>query len=219
MELSIVLPCLNEQNTIAQTICDAQRGCLKGKYKYEIIVADNGSTDYSVAIARLYKARIIHVKKRGYGVALRAGIKAAKYNNVIMADADTTYELENLGKFVKYLDKYDLVIGDRFCDPNIQMSFSHYIGNKILSFLARKLYNSPVRDFHCGIRAFKKDKIMSLNLHTSGMEFASEMICIAEKKGLKIKEVPTILKKNIRPAKLNTIKDGLRHLRFLVSYC
>lgn len=221
MNLTVLLPCLNEEKTIADCITQAKKACEKSKLidDYEILVADNCSTDYSADIAKINGARVIYVFRKGYGITLRCGIKAAKYPNILMADADMTYEIENLDKFIKHLDKHDIVIGDRFTDPNISMSFSHFVGNKFLSALARRLYNSKVRDFHCGIRAFKREKILSCKLHKSGMDFASEMMCIAEKKGLKIKQVPTVLRKNIRPAKLRVIRDGLLHLKFLISYC
>jgi len=218
------MPCLNEEKTIAACIEQALKFRSTVNFPVEILIADNGSDDKSVKIAEKLGAKVIHVKEKGYGNALRAGIEKAAYNYILMGDADESYDFYHIQQFIDQLDKgYDLIMGNRFSggiDPGA-MSFSHrYIGNPILSWLGRVFYKTDIRDFHCGERAFRKDSILGLGLCTAGMEFASEMVVKAVLFGLKIIEVPCKLHKDgrNRPPHLRSIPDGLRHLRFLLIY-
>ena len=222
LELTILMPCLNEEKTIGICIDKAQTFLKENHIKGEVLIADNGSQDQSIKIAREKKARVIHVKEKGYGSALIEGNKRAYGKYIIMGDCDDSYDFSNLQHFVTMLRKgYDLVIGNRF-QGGIEkgaMPFLHrYIGNPILSFLGRLFYHSKIKDFHCGLRGYNKEKILSLNLSCSGMEYASEMIVKAELKKLKIAQVPTTLKKDGRDRKphLRTFSDGFRHLKFLI---
>ncbi len=224
VELSVVLPCLNEAETLAICIRKA-RASLDGLGVVgEVIVADNGSTDGSQDIARAEGARVVDVPRRGYGAALMAGIEAARGEYVLMADADDSYALEDLGGFLRELrGGAELVMGNRF-QGGIQpgaMPFLHkHLGNPVLSMLGRLFFHIPVGDFHCGIRAFRRDKMLELGLTTPGMEFASEMVVRASLADLRIREVPTILRPDgrSRPPHLRTWRDGWRHLRFLLAY-
>ena len=223
-KVSIVMPCLNEAETLATCIGKAQNFLSRNHIAGEIIVADNGSTDGSVKLAQEMGARVVHVNQKGYGNALRGGFEAAQSQYVIMGDADDSYDFSDLKAFIDALeDGYDLVMGNRFKGGIMTgaMPFLHrYIGNPVLSWIARLFFKSHIGDFHCGLRGFRKDAILSLNLQTTGMEFASEMIVKATMKGLKIKEVPTILYPDgrSRPPHLRTWSDGWRHLRFLLLY-
>ena len=222
VELTILMPCLNEEETIEICINKALRFLKKNKINGEILIADNGSVDNSIKIAKKLGVRVINVKQKGYGSALIEGSKNAYGKYVIMGDSDDSYDFLHLEEFVKNLRKgYDLVMGDRF-KGGIEkgaMSFSHrYIGNPFLSFLGRLFYHSKIHDFHCGLRGYNKEKILGLNLKCKGMEYASEMIVKSELNNLKIVEVPTTLKKDgrSRPPHLRTIRDGFRHLFFLL---
>ena len=222
MELTILMPCLNEERTLEICIKKAFKYLKDNHLKGEVLIADNGSTDNSVKIAKKNKARVIHVLEKGYGSALISGIKESYGKYIIMGDCDDSYDFSNLKEFVSKLrDGYDLVMGNRF-KGGIEkgaMPFLHrYIGNPILSFLGRLFYHSKIKDFHCGLRGFNKETILNLNLQCPGMEFASEMVVKAEINNLKITEVPTTLKKDGRNRKphLNTFKDGFRHLKFLI---
>jgi hypothetical protein len=188
------------------------------------VVADNGSTDGSPDIARAEGARVVDVPRRGYGAALMAGIRAASGTYVIMADADDSYALDDLGGFlVELRDGADVVMGNRF-QGRIEagaMPFLHrYVGNPLLSTLGRLFFRVPVGDFHCGLRAFRRDRMLELGLVTSGMEFASEMVVRASLAGLAIREVPTVLRPDgrSRAPHLRTWRDGWRHLRFLLAF-
>ena len=177
-ELTILLPVLNEEKTIGICIEKAQRFINKYKINAEILVADNNSTDNSCKIAKNMNANIIHVKEKGYGNALINGIKKARGTYIIMADADDSYDLEHLEKFMEKLHQgYELVMGNRFKGgiKKSAMPFSHKIGIPVLSFIGRCVCKSKVGDFHCGIRGFKRQAILDLNLECSGMEFASEI--------------------------------------------
>ena len=224
LELSVVLPCLNEAETLATCVTKAKESLRQLKVAGEVVVADNGSTDGSRDIARAHGARVVEVTKRGYGAALTAGINAARGEYVLMADADDSYALDDLGDFVKALRAgSDLVMGNRF-KGGIEagaMPFLHrYLGNPVLSRLGRLLFRIPVHDFHCGIRAFRRDRIVALGLRTSGMEFASEMVVRASLAHLCITEVPTTLRPDgrSRSPHLRTWRDGWRHLRFLLAF-
>ena len=221
--LSIVLPCLNESETLQICLEKCFKSLKKYPEKCEVIVADNGSTDGSQEIAKRYGAKIVTVLEKGYGSALRGGIAAANSKFILMADADDSYALDEIDIFIQELEKgHDLVMGNRF-KGGIQkgaMPWLHkYIGNPVLSLIGKTLFNIKINDFHCGIRAFKKESIEKLNLKTKGMEFASEMIVKAAMKNLKITEVPTILKKDGRSRKphLKTWSDGWKHLVFMLT--
>ena len=224
LELSIVLPCLNEEKTVGICIRKAQGFLERSGIKGEIIVADNGSTDRSAEIAASLGARVVHVPERGYGNALRGGFAAAHGKFILMADADDSYELDNLMPFVEKLRAgYDLVMGNRFKGgimPGAMPWHHRYIGNPILSFIGKLFFHSPVNDFHCGIRAFTREAVERMNLQTSGMELASEMVIKASILGMKVCEVPTRLFPDgrDRPPHLRSFRDGWRHLRFLLLY-
>jgi Glycosyl transferase family 2 len=224
VELSVVLPCLNEAETLATCVRKARESLRRLDVNGEVVVADNGSTDGSREIARANGARVVEVSRRGYGAALMAGITAASGEYVLMADADDSYALDALDGFVAELrGGADLVMGNRF-EGGIEagaMPFLHrYVGNPVLSRLGRLFFRIPVRDFHCGIRAFRRDRVLELGLRTSGMEFASEMVVRASLDGLRIREVPTTLRPDgrSRSPHLRTWRDGWRHLRFLLAF-
>lgn len=223
IEVSVVLPCLNEAETLAAVIRNARQGLAATTEYGEILVADNGSSDKSQQIALDEGARVIEVPVRGYGAALQAGIAAAHGTYIVMGDADDSYALEDLAGFVRELrDGADLVMGDRF-RGGIQhgaMPWLHkHLGNPVLSFLGRLFFKVPISDFHCGLRAFRRERILALGLRTQGMEFASEMVVRAALNDLDIREVPTILRPDgrSRAPHLRTWRDGWRHLKFLLA--
>jgi glycosyltransferase involved in cell wall biosynthesis len=224
LELSIVLPCLNEAETLETCLTKAQQSLKQLGVTGEVIVADNGSTDGSQAIAIANGARVVNVPRRGYGAALTAGIEAAGGEYVLMADADDSYALDDISGFLTELRAgADLVMGNRFQGGIAQdaMPFLHrYLGNPVLSRLGRLFFRIPVGDFHCGIRAFRRDRMLELGLRTSGMEFASEMVVRASLNHLRISEVPTTLRPDgrSRAPHLRTWRDGWRHLRFLLAF-
>lgn len=222
VELSILMPCLNEAETIGACIREALDFLKEHQVQGEVLVADNGSTDGSQEIARQSGARVVPVKEKGYGAALLGGIKAARGRYIIMGDADGSYDLRHLEKFLQELRLgADVVIGNRFrggIAPGAMPFLHKYLGNPVLSFLGRLFFSIPLGDFHCGLRAFRADVIRDLQLQTTGMEFASEMIVRSALAGLKIKEVPTTLVPDgrSRPPHLHTWRDGWRHLKFLL---
>lgn len=222
--LSIVMPCLNEAETLATCIKKAQKSLADLKVNGEVIIADNGSTDGSPEIAADLGARVIHVTEKGYGNALLGGIKAARGKYVIMGDADDSYDFTNLGPFLEKLRAgYDLVMGNRFqggIEPQAMPALHKYLGNPVLTGLGRLFFHSPCGDFHCGLRGFSKAAILGLDLRTTGMEFASETVVKASLRGLRITEVPTTLSVDgrSRPPHLRSWRDGWRHLRFLLVY-
>jgi glycosyltransferase involved in cell wall biosynthesis len=223
-ELTILMPCLNEAETIASCVGKALGFLKRSGIGGEVLVADNGSTDGSQEIARALGARVVTIEQKGYGVALIGGIEAAQGRYIIMGDADDSYDFSRLERFVEKLrEGVDVVMGNRF-KGGINagaMPFLHrYLGNPVLSFLGRLLFNSKVRDFHCGLRGFNADRVRSLHLVTTGMEFASEMVVRASLAGYRIEEVPTTLAPDgrTRRSHLRTWKDGWRHLRFLLIY-
>lgn len=224
VELSIVMPCLNESETLAICIQKAQRFLKTNQVIGEIIIADNGSTDGSQFIAEQNGAILVKVDAKGYGNALKGGIEAASGTYIIMADADDSYDFEALMPFlIKLREGNDLVMGNRF-KGGIQlgaMPFLHkYLGNPVLSFLGRLFFKIDIGDFHCGLRGFSKEAYNRMGLKTTGMEFASEMIVKSKLNNLSIVEVPTILYPDGRTRKphLKTWSDGWRHLRFLLLY-
>ncbi|MEN0006343.1 MAG: glycosyltransferase family 2 protein [Bacteroidota bacterium] len=223
-ELTVLMPCLNEELTIETCIKKATTYLQESNVHGEVLIADNGSTDRSVALAEAAGARVVHVTQKGYGSALIGGINAAKGKYVIMGDADDSYNFLGLQPFVDNLRKgADLVMGNRF-KGGIQkgaMPFLHkYLGNPVLSFIGRLFFNIPVGDFHCGLRGFNRERILSLGLKTPGMEFASEMVVKSALADFDIQEVPTTLSPDgrDRPPHLNTWRDGWRHLKFLLVY-
>ena len=224
MELTILMPCLNEAETLGICIDKAQRFLDENHIDGEVLISDNGSTDGSVDIAKSHSARVVHAEQRGYGSALITGCMEAKGKYVIMGDADDSYDFLGLMPFVEKLrEGYDLVMGDRFAGgiEDGAMPWSHrYIGNPVLSFVGRLFFHSSIRDFHCGLRGYNRERILDLSLQTTGMEYASEMVVKAELNGLRIAEVPTTLKKDGRskPPHLRSIRDGWRHLKFLLVY-
>ncbi|MGA1746147.1 MAG: glycosyltransferase family 2 protein [Ilumatobacteraceae bacterium] len=222
--LSVVLPCLNEAETVARCVTRALEAMAQLRISGEVVVADNGSHDGSQELAVAAGARVVDVPVRGYGAALRHGIASARGTWVVMADADDSYALENLGPFVEALrGGADLVMGNRFAGgvEDGAMPFLHrYLGNPVLSLIGRRLFRSRIRDFHCGMRAMRRDAILGLDLRADGMEFASEMVVRSELAGLSIAEVPTTLRRDgrSRPPHLRTWSDGWRHLRFLLLF-
>src|SRR5579872_3959488 len=218
------MPCLNEAETVATCVRKAIGFLAESGISGEVLVADNGSTDGSQALASEAGARVVPVTEKGYGNALMGGIVAAKGKYVIMGDADDSYDFTNLMPFVEELRKgADLVMGNRFkggIAPGAMPPLHKYLGNPVLSFVGRLFFRSHIGDFHCGLRGFNRDSVMALNLQATGMEFASEMVVKATLAKQHIAEVPTTLAKDgrSRPPHLNTWRDGWRHLRFLLLF-
>lgn len=223
-KLTVLIPCLNEADTIAACISKAKKYFQVSGISGEILVADNGSVDGSASISRQHGARVITIAEKGYGSALMGGINAAKGEYIIIGDADDSYDFSQLQSFVDALESgYDLVMGNRFKGgimPGAMPWLHRYLGNPVLSGLGRLLFCNQVSDFHSGMRGFRRDAISALKLQTTGMEFASEMVVKASLQGLKITEVPVILYPDgrSRPPHLRTWVDGWRHLRFLLLY-
>ncbi len=224
VELSIVMPCLNEAATLGNCIAKARAFLSSNAVAGEIVVADNGSTDGSQAIARSLGARVVDVAERGYGSALLGGIRAARGTYVIMGDSDDSYDFSALAGFLDRLRAGDeLVMGNRFLggiEPGAMPALHRYLGNPVLSAIGRAFFHSPVRDFHCGLRGFRREATLALDLQAPGMEFASEMVVKATIKGLAVSEVPTTLSPDGRgrPSHLRSWRDGWRHLRFLLLF-
>jgi glycosyltransferase involved in cell wall biosynthesis len=222
-DLTILIPCLNEIETIGIVIEKANYSLSFQNISGEILVADNGSSDGSQQLARSLGARVIDVPTRGYGAALIAGIEVCESKYIVMGDADDSYALDDLTFFISKLDNgFDLVMGNRFqggIAPGAMPWLHKYLGNPILSWIGRLFFKVPIGDFHCGLRAFRTDSIRGLKLRSIGMEFASEMVVKASLNGLKITEVPTTLKPDgrSRPPHLRTWRDGWRHLVFLLA--
>jgi len=224
MELTILMPCLNEAETLGTCIGKALAFLQRTGVAGEVLVADNGSTDGSRSIAEEMGARVVHVTARGYGAALCGGIAAAQGRYIVMGDADDSYDFGRLDAFLTELrNGADLVMGNRFKGGIAAgaMPFLHRrLGNPLLSFIGRLLFGVAVHDFHCGLRGFNTEAIRALDLRTPGMEFASELVVRSALEGLKIVEVPTTLSKDgrSRPPHLRTWRDGWRHLKFLLTY-
>ena len=223
-EITVVMPCLNEAETIATCIRKA-RACLEQHdISGEVLIADNGSADGSIQIAEAHGARVVHVPIRGYGAALQAGIRSAAGRFIIMGDADDSYDFTALMPFIDKLRAgYDLVMGNRFkggIQPGAMPPLHRYLGNPVLSFIGRLFFHSHSGDFHCGLRGFSREAALRLDLQTTGMEFASEMVVKATLAQLRIAEVPTTLSPDgrSRPPHLRSWRDGWRHLRFLLLY-
>lgn len=224
MELTILMPCLNEAETIGICVEKAMTFLNENHIVGEVLVADNGSTDGSGELAKKRGARVIYVAEKGYGSALIAGTKAAYGTYVIMGDADDSYDFINLMPFVEKLrEGYELVMGNRFkggIEKGAMPPLHRYLGNPVLSFIGRMFYQSSIGDFHCGLRGYRRESILALGLQTTGMEYASEMVVMSELASLKIAEVPTTLSKDGRshPPHLKSFRDGWRHLKFLFMY-
>jgi glycosyltransferase involved in cell wall biosynthesis len=224
VELTVLMPCLNEVETVATCVRNAVAWMEGHAVVGEVVVSDNGSTDGSQRLAAEAGARVIDAPVRGYGGALQAGIEAARGRFVIMGDADDSYDFTALEPFIEELrGGADLVVGNRFrggIEPGAMPFLHRYLGNPVLSWLGRLLFRVPVADFHCGLRGFRRDRVQALRLRSSGMEFASEMVVKAGLRGLDVREVPTVLRPDGRTRKphLRTWRDGWRHLRFLLLY-
>jgi glycosyltransferase involved in cell wall biosynthesis len=224
MELSIVIPCLDEARTLCSCVEKARRFLTENSVDGEVVVADNGSVDSSVEIARKAGATVVSVQDRGYGAALSGGIAAAKGRFVIMADGDGSYDFLGLMPILaKLREGFDLVMGNRFkggIQKGAMPFLNRYLGNPVLSFLGKLFFKIPVNDFHCGLRGFSRQAVLDLGLRTTGMEYASEMIVAASLHGLKMTEVPVTLAPDGRghPSHLAPWRDGWRHLRFLLLY-
>jgi len=224
LELSVVMPCLNEAETLEICITKALRAFAELHISGEVIVADNGSDDGSQAIAERAGARVVSVETKGYGSALMGGISAARGEFIIMGDADDSYDFSDLGRFIEMLRAgHDLVMGNRFrggIAPGAMPWHHRYLGNPVLSAIGRLFFHSPAGDFHCGLRAFKRTAVLEMDLRTTGMEFASEMVVKATLKKMSIAEVPATLRPDgrSRPPHLRSWRDGWRHLRFLLLF-
>ena len=222
IELTILMPCLNEEETLADCIDEARGFLARVNIDGEVLVADNGSTDGSIRIAEQHNAGVVRVPIKGYGAALMHGIRAARGRYVIMGDSDGSYDFSRLEPYVDRLRAgYDLVMGNRFLggiERGAMPVLHRYLGNPVLSFLGRLFFKIPVGDFHCGLRAFRRDRLLALGLRARGMEFASEMVVRAALSGLAIAEVPTTLSPDGRSRRphLRTWRDGWRHLKFLL---
>ncbi len=223
-ELSIVMPCLNEARTVGICVAKALRFLGQEGISGEVVVADNGSSDGSQEIAITAGARVVSVEEKGYGNALRGGIEAARGRYIIMGDSDDSYDFLNLRPFVEKLrEGYDLVMGNRFkggIAPGAMPASHRYLGNPVLTAIGRLFFGSPCRDFHCGLRGFSKRAYQRIDPHTTGMEFASEIVVKASLLNMRIAEVPTTLSLDGRgrPSHLRSWRDGWRHLRFLLLY-
>ena len=223
-ELTILMPCLNEAATVGTCIAKARDFLQRAGIEGEVLVADNGSEDDSRAVAERAGARIVQVAERGYGAALAGGIAAARGRYVIMGDADNSYDFGRLEPFVEKLRQgYPLVMGNRFkggIRRGAMPPLHRYLGNPVLSFLGRLLFGARVGDFHCGLRGFDRKAVGALDLRTSGMEFASELVVKAALAGWRVAEVPIALHPDGRgrPAHLRSWRDGWRHLRFLLLF-
>jgi len=224
VELTVVMPCLNEAETVATCVRKAVAFIAESGISGEVVVADNGSTDGSQRLAENAGARVVAIAEKGYGNALMGGILAARGEYVIMGDSDDSYDFTNLMPFVEELRKgADLVMGNRFAggiEPGAMPPLHRYLGNPVLSFAGRLFFRSKIGDFHCGLRGFRKDSAIKLGLQATGMEFASEMVVKATLAKQTITEVPTTLSKDGRshPPHLRSWRDGWRHLRFLLLF-
>jgi glycosyltransferase involved in cell wall biosynthesis len=222
MQLTILMPCLNEAETLSACIHKANEWIARTDIDAEVLIADNGSTDGSRGIARSLGARVVDVHERGYGAALYCGSQAARGEWIVMGDSDDSYDFSDLDHFVaKLREGCDLVMGNRFSGgiaPGAMPWKNRYIGNPVLSWVGRALYNCPVNDFHCGLRGYTKAAFQRMDLRSSGMEFASEMVIKATMIGMRVCEVPTTLSKDGRfgPPHLRPWRDGWAHLRFML---
>ncbi len=222
--ISVVLPCLNEEETLTASIKKAFEGIKNSELEGEVIIADNGSHDNSVAVAKKAGARVVEVPKRGYGAAIMAGIEESKGDLIVMGDSDDTYDFREIPLLYKKLEEgYDLVSGNRLkgnIDP-LAMPFIHrYVGVPVLTCILNLFFWTGVWDGHCGMRIFSKEAYKKMNLKSPGMEFASEMLMRASQEKLKMAEVPISYgqRHNKSYSKLNTFRDGFRHLWLIIEY-
>jgi glycosyltransferase involved in cell wall biosynthesis len=227
IELTIVMPCLNEAETLARCIQNARLGIQRAGVRGQILIADNGSKDSSVLIAEKLGACVVHVKEKGYGHAVRAGVQAASGQWILMGDADDSYDFSEADRFVKkFQEGSELIMGCRLPSgggkilPGAMPWKNRWIGNPVLSFIGRSFFKCPAHDFHSGLRGFTKEAFEKMDLQTTGMEFASEMVIKATLKELRIAEVPVTLSKDgrSRPPHLKPWRDGWRHLRFMLLF-
>lgn len=224
MQLTILMPCLNESETLGTCIRKAQDWIARSGVEAEVLIADNGSTDGSQELARSLGARVVAVSQRGYGSALYHGSLAAQGEWIIMGDSDDSYDFSRLDAFVaKLREGYDLVMGNRFLGgiaPGAMPWKNRYIGNPVLTWVGRVLFRCPAKDFHCGLRGFRKEAFLRMDLRTTGMEYASEMVIKATLFGMRVCEVPTTLSPDgrSRPPHLRPWRDGWRHLRFMLLF-
>jgi glycosyltransferase involved in cell wall biosynthesis len=222
--VTIVMPCLNEAESLEPCIRKAQTAIADAGVQGEVLIADNGSTDGSIELAEQLGARVVHVKARGYGSALQGGFAAAHGKYILMGDADGSYDFAHLPRFIEALDAgSQLVMGNRFAGgiaPGAMPPLHRYVGNPGLSWMGRLFFGAPVGDFYCGLRAFRRDVLPTLNLQSPGMELGVEMVAKAALYGLKVSEVPTTLSPDLRsrPPHLRTWRDGWRTLRFFLLY-
>jgi glycosyltransferase involved in cell wall biosynthesis len=226
-QISIILPCLNEEKAISSCLDEIRRTIKNNSFSVEVIVVDNDSTDNTASILSIYQKNfpelvIVNEKERGYGFAYLKGLSISRGEYIFMADSDGTYNFSEIPLFIdKLKNGFDLVIGDRFSNrmEKDSMPWSHkYIGNPILSSLVRLFFGVKIHDIHCGARAITREALSKLNLYTGGMEFASEMIINAKKENLKITEVSIEYRVRVGESKLNSLADGWRHLRFILLY-
>ena len=224
IELTILMPCLNEAETLAVCVNKALGYLERSGVVGEVLIADNGSTDGSQKIAESLGARVVDIAEKGYGSALNGGIEHARGTYVIMGDADDSFDFGTLDGFVERLRAGDeLVMGNRFrggIEPGAMPPLHKYLGNPVLSWIGRMLFRSPIKDFHCGLRGFNRQSMLDLHLQTTGMEFASEMVVKSTLGGSRVSEVPTTLAKDgrSRPPHLRSWRDGWRHLRFVLIF-
>lgn len=224
IELSIIIPCLDEEETLGVCIQKAKRFIAENGVNAEVIVGDNGSSDNSKSIAKSLGVKVVEVSKKGYGSAIYAATEVARGKYIIMADADDSYNfLDLMPLLLKLREGYELVIGNRFSGkimPGAMPWKNRHIGNPILSFIGRLFFGSKIGDFHCGLRGFSKEAFLRMRLNTTGMEFASEMVIRAQLEGLKITEVPVVLYPDGRtkPPHLRPWRDGWGHLRFMLLF-
>jgi glycosyltransferase involved in cell wall biosynthesis len=239
--ITVLMPCLNESRTLAACVEQAHAGCRAAlamrstpavveeqgsepSQGYEIVIADNGSSDGSPEIALAHGARVVSVEQKGYGAALLGGIAAARGKYIVMGDSDCSYDFGEVPRFIAKLEEgFDLVVGNRFAGgimPGAMPWHHRYIGNPVLSGIGRLLYRTPCRDWHCGLRGFEREKTAALKIQCTGMELASEMVLKARLCGLRTTEVPIILYPDlrVRPPHLRSIRDGMRHLHVLLSH-
>src|SRR6476469_1492909 len=219
--VSVVIPCLNEEENIAQCVRDARSALLAGGLQGEVIVVDNDSEDRSAEIAEAAGARVVFEPWRGYGCAYRAGFAAARGDYIVMADADLTYDFGEISRFVAELSAgAQLVMGDRMDNikPGAMPWLHRYVGNPVLTGILNFLFRTGVGDAHCGMRALRRDILPRLDLRTTGMEFASEMVIRASKERLDIREFPLHSHPRGGESKLSSFRDGWRHLRFLLVH-
>jgi len=222
IEVSVVMPCLNEAESIGRCVEKAKKALKKSGLKGEVVVADNGSEDESAAIAEAGGARVVREARRGYGSAYMRGIEAARGRYIVMGDADDTYDFGELERFIEPLrEGYDFVIGNRFHGKmarGAMPTLHRYVGNPILSAVLRGMFKTSIGDAHCGMRSFTREAYEKMALQTTGMEFASEMVIHAARAKLKVCEIPIPYGRRAGESKLRTFRDGWRHLRFMFLY-